>query len=96
MRFDYIHSHQIEALYAPLAVRLHAERQKLEPQTPQTIVVGNLDTETFLQQKIIAESGVLMGVNFPFLESAIENFYTRLRFDLPPAANESWFTAVQV
>ena len=92
MQFDYIHSHRVEALYAPLAERLHAERLTLAPQTPQTIVVGNLDTETFLQQKLVADDGVLMGVNFPFLESAIENFYARLRYDLFPTANESWFS----
>lgn len=34
-----------------------------------------------------------MGINFPFLESAIENFSLRCRHALPPRANESWFTA---
>lgn len=92
MNIDYIHAHSLGALYLPLSRQLHAERLKLLPQTPQTIVVGNLDTEGYLQRRLVEEDGVLMGVNFPFLESAIESFSARIRQQAAPKVNESWFT----
>jgi hypothetical protein len=92
VNIDYIHAHSLGALYLPLSRQLHAERLKLLPQTPQTIVVGNLDTEGYLQRRLVEEDGVLMGVNFPFLESAIESFSARIRQQAAPKVNESWFT----
>jgi hypothetical protein len=93
VQIEYIHSKSLGGLYAAFSQQLHSDRRQLLPQTPQTIVVGNLDTETYLQRRLIQDDGVVMGVDFPFLESAIENFSLRCRHALPPSANESWFTA---
>ncbi len=92
MPLHYVYSKSLAGLYAPFSRQLHAERQRLLPQTPQTIVVGNLDTESYLQNRLIEEDGVLMGVNFPFLEGAIENFSLRCRHRIYPKSNESWFS----
>ena len=84
---------QLSELFEPLYQQMRAEREQLRPQTPLTIVVGNLDTEAWLQKKFLEADEILMSVNFPFLEAAIENFILRLTQKITPSASESWFSA---
>lgn len=84
---------KLDDLFEPLYRQVHTEREKLRPQTPQTIIVGNLDTEAWLQKKFLEADQILMSVNFPFLEAAIGNFILRLAEKLEPSASESWFSA---
>lgn len=82
---------QLEPLFAHLRVRLRRERCTLPPQKTQVIVVGNLETEAFLTRQFVADDGILMGIDFPFLESAITDLCVRLKTAQIPHANESWF-----
>jgi hypothetical protein len=92
MAFFYYQAHALTALFPELYRLIKAERCALPPQTPQTIVIGNLDTESYLRNAFLERNSVLMGVEFPFLESAIENFSVRMSGGAPPAANQSWFS----
>lgn len=64
-----------------LATQLYNEikmqRARLKPQDTQRIVVGNLHVERFLVNEFLERDGILMGVEFPFLETAIENSFPR-------------------
>lgn len=91
MRFSLFHCEHLEPLLAELRTRLRHERRMLAPQKAQAVVVGNLETEALITRRFIAEDGILMGVHFPFLESAIADFCTRLISAQAPAASESWF-----
>lgn len=93
MAFRYYRAQRLSDLFPVLQRELAAERARLRPQTPQTIVVGNLDTEAWLTRQFLAVNRILMGVQFPFLESAIENLLLRLTHEQIPQASESWFSA---
>lgn len=93
MALNYHTATRLSELFEPLYKQVRAERARLRPQTPQTIVVGNLDTEAWLQKKFLEADEILMSVNFPFLEAAIENLVLRLARKIPPSASESWFSA---
>jgi exonuclease V gamma subunit len=92
MAFHFYHATKLESLFPRLHELLMAERRRLQPQTPQSVIVGNLDTESWLQQKIIAQESILMGIEFPFLETAIDAFSLRLSERRYPDAHESWFS----
>lgn len=93
MALHYHTAIRLSDLFDPLYRQVRTEREQLRPQTPQTIVVGTLDTEAWLQTKFLEADEILMSVNFPFLEAAIENFILRLDRKSPPSASESWFSA---
>ena len=77
MAFYYHKAHTLGALFPELYRLLKSERRSLKPQTPQTIIVGSLDIEAWIEEQFIEKDGVLMGVHFPFLETAIETFAER-------------------
>lgn len=91
MPFHYFHSENLDALFPVLRAEMRNERHALPPQKMQAIVVGNLETEAWITRRFIAADGVLMGVCFPFLESAIHSFSERLEFQIPASQSESWF-----
>lgn len=95
MPLHYIHAEQLGALYPALRQNIKTERAALEPQTPQTIIVGNLDTEAWLTRRFLADDGILMGISYPFLESAIRSFSERLILQVRPTGSESWFMPPQ-
>lgn len=94
MSIRFIHSINLESLFPLFDKSLRAERQKLSPQTPQAVVVGNLDTQAWLTQSFLEQDGILMMVDFPFLESAISSFASRLERGINPTKTESWFSAI--
>lgn len=94
MAFFYHQANSLDALFPELYRLIKAERKTLRPQTPQTIIVGNLDVEAWIEEQFISEDGVLMGVQFPFLETALDTFADRQTAGLFPAAHESWFNPV--
>ncbi|MBS0617214.1 MAG: exodeoxyribonuclease V subunit gamma [Spirochaetes bacterium] len=89
---NYFHATRLSDLFPLLREKVHTERRRLTPQKPQTIVVGNLDTEAWLERQFIELDTILMGVTFPFLESAIGNFIERIFANDAPLANANWFS----
>ncbi|GAB4423484.1 MAG: hypothetical protein OHK0011_03390 [Turneriella sp.] len=91
MPLRYFHSERLGPLFPVLHHEIRRERQNLPPQKTQAIVVGNLETEAWIIRQFLATDGILMGVCFPFLESAIRSFCERLELGIAPASSESWF-----
>ncbi len=91
MPFHYFHSERLGALFPVLYDAVHRERQTIPPQKSQAIIVGNLETEAWITRRFLEADGILMGVSFPFLESAIASFSQRLELERTPADSESWF-----
>lgn len=94
MAFHYYHATALKPLRDKLYELLKSERRGLLPQTPQTVIVSNLDSEHYLRDYLLACDGVVMGVEFPFLEGALENFSDRVAANRAPLANENWFSAI--
>lgn len=91
MPFHYFHSERLGPLFPVLHDEIRRERRTLPPQKTQAIIVGNLETEAWITRRFLAADGILMGVSFPFLESAIGSFSERLELQLSPTSSESWF-----
>ncbi|MFZ5629805.1 MAG: exodeoxyribonuclease V subunit gamma [Spirochaetota bacterium] len=91
MPFRYFHSERLGPLFPVLHDAVRRERQTLPPQKTQAIIVGNLETEAWITRRFLAVDGILMGVSFPFLESAIRSFCERLALQVTPAQSESFF-----
>jgi len=91
MPIRYFHAESLGGLFPVLYDEVRRERRTLPPQKTQAIIVGNLETEAWITRSFLAADTVLMGVDFPFLESAIRSFSERLRLQLHPESNESWF-----
>lgn len=94
MAFHYYHATALGPLRHKLFELLKAERRTLLPQTPQTVIVSNLDSEHYLRDYLLECDGVVMGIDFPFLEVALENFSNRATAKQVPLANENWFSAI--
>ncbi len=94
MAFYYHKAHSLGVLFPELYRLIKEERKTLRPQTPQTIIVGSLDVEAWIEEKFIEHDGVLMGVHFPFLETALETFAERQTAAIFPGAHESWFSVI--
>jgi hypothetical protein len=91
MPFRYFHSERLGPLFSVLHGEVRRERQNLPPQKTQAIIVGNLETEAWITRRFLAADGILMGVSFPFLESAIRSFCERLELVIAPTISGSWF-----
>jgi len=89
---NYFHATRLNDLFPLLREKVLTERRSLTPQKPQTIVVGNLDTESWLERQFIERDKILMGVTFPFLEAAIANFVERISANDLPHGNANWFS----
>jgi hypothetical protein len=91
MPLCYFHSEQLRPLFSVLHGEIERERKNLPPLKNQVIVVGNLETEAWVTKCFLASDGILMGVSFPFLESAITGFSEWLRTGLTPPKSGSYF-----
>ncbi|MBX3721642.1 MAG: exodeoxyribonuclease V subunit gamma [Turneriella sp.] len=74
MAFFYHQALSLTPLFPELYRLIKGERKKLKPQTQQTIIVGSLDVEAWIEEQFIERDGVLMGVHFPFLETTLESW----------------------
>lgn len=74
MAFFYHQASSLTPLFPELYRLIKDERRKLKPQTQQTIIVGSLDVEAWIEEQFIERDGVLMGVHFPFLETTLESW----------------------
>ncbi|MBL8034086.1 MAG: exodeoxyribonuclease V subunit gamma [Leptospiraceae bacterium] len=92
MAFFYHTATNARSLAEHLFPLLREERQRLKPQTPQTITIANADGEAFLTREFLLRDRILMAVNFPYLEAALDNLALRLLHAQKPSASETFFS----
>lgn len=83
MAFFYHKANSLTPLFPVLYRLIKDERRKLKPQTQQTIIVGSLDVEAWIEEQFIGRDGVLMGVHFPFLETTLESWFSPVAAEAP-------------
>ena len=57
MAFYYHKAHSLNLLFPELYRLIKEERKTLKPQTPQTVIVGSLDIEAYIQEEFIVRWG---------------------------------------
>jgi len=81
----YKSAQNLKALTEALYQDIKTERQKLAPNQILNIVVSSQSVEQFLIDEFLARDKILMGVEFPFLENTIENFFKDEKTSKPRA-----------